>query len=215
MNCKICFEIYDNNKHKPFTLIPCGHSFCSTCVVELKTCSLCMQDIDSIKPNYVLIENLDYIMNYELRQSIIKDLKEVEDLNFEISLLKKKVIYGVELKFESATKSLLDQIEEYKKKLLTKIELIKNKSIPKLDSHVLQIRDINSLDSLNMNAYKAEIQTEKLKLESKINLIKQISIDQIEHEIANLFLSTINLASISKEIKPYQVFIFLILKMYT
>jgi len=169
-----------------------------------------MQDIDSIKPNYVLIENLDYIMNYELRQSIIKDLKEVEDLNFEISLLKKKVIYGVELKFESATKSLLDQIEEYKKKLLTKIELIKNKSIPKLDSHVLQIRDINSLDSLNMNAYKAEIQTEKLKLESKINLIKQISIDQIEHEIANLFLSTINLASISKEIKPYQVFIFLI-----
>jgi len=26
MNCKICFENYDLNEHKPMIAIPCGHS---------------------------------------------------------------------------------------------------------------------------------------------------------------------------------------------
>ncbi len=208
MNCKICFENYDNINHKPMTLIPCGHSFCSSCVYELETCSSCRKNISDRTPNYDLIENLDYILNYELRQSIIKDLKEVEDFNFEISLLNKKVLTEFQTTFDTAIKLIVDQIDGYKLKLLTGIDLIKNKSIPKSDSQVLQIRDIKTLDLSNMKVYKDEIKAEKLKLEFKINQIKKISIAQIKSEIADLFSSPLNLSTCLDEVKSLSIYLF-------
>jgi len=152
------------------TLIPCGHSFCSSCVYELETCSSCRKNISDRTPNYDLIENLDYILNYELRQSIIKDLKEVEDFNFEISLLNKKVLTEFQTTFDTAIKLIVDQIDGYKLKLLTGIDLIKNKSIPKSDSQVLQIRDIKIKSEI------ADLFSSPLNLSTCLDEVKSLSI---------------------------------------
>ncbi len=57
MNCKICFEQYNKNKHKPVILMQCGHSVCITCLNELTTflCPICREQIITSKPNYDLI----------------------------------------------------------------------------------------------------------------------------------------------------------------
>lgn len=34
--CAVCFENYDNETRKPYSLVPCGHTFCARCVRELK-----------------------------------------------------------------------------------------------------------------------------------------------------------------------------------
>lgn len=192
MNCKICFENYDKINHKPIILLPCAHSFCSFCASQLQNCSTCRQIITGRKPNYDLIENLDFILNFELRHSVIKDLKEVDDLNFEISLLNDQVINEARTKISTAKNTLLDQMEKYKK-MLTEIDLIRVKYIPESYGQDLmtQSKDVNLLGLTNLKAYKDEIKTEKLKLESKINQIRQISIAQIDFEIANVFLTPI------------------------
>jgi hypothetical protein len=223
MNCKICFENYDNINHKPMILFPCAHSFCSTCVVQLETCSSCQQNIVDRKPNHDLLENLDQVIyvSQVLKQSVINDLKEVENLNTEMNSLNNQVLNEVQTKIDTATKIVIDQTEEYKKKLLNEIDLIKNKSFPKSDTQEigLQLKDIHLLDLSKMKSYKAEIDMEILRLESKMNQIKQISIEQIDQEIANILSNPLNLITNSKNEKfPIQVFIIsskLILKLLT
>ena len=76
MQCQICFESYDNDSHKPFTINPCGHYFCTKCVDEFnKTqciwpnpqiipakCPVCRVDIESTVINRAI---LDMMMNKE------------------------------------------------------------------------------------------------------------------------------------------------------
>jgi hypothetical protein len=59
MECKICFEKYDTEDLKPIVCMPCGHSFCSICVVQLKDCSICRRSIKDKSPNYSLLEVLE------------------------------------------------------------------------------------------------------------------------------------------------------------
>ena len=212
MNCKICFENYDNINHKPMILFPCAHSFCSTCVVKLEACLSCQINIVDRKPNYDLLENLDQVIyvSQVLKQSIINDQKEVENLNAVMNSLSSQVLNEVQTKIDITTKIVIDQTEEYKKKLLNEIDLIKNKSFTKSDTQeiALQLKDIHSLDLPKMKTYKAEIEMEKLKLESKINQIKQINIEQIDQEIANVLSTPLNLITNSKNEKfLIQVFI--------
>jgi len=68
MNCKICFENYDLNEHKPMIAIPCGHSLCSQCLIKIKhqtldVCPTCRVQITLERPNYALIM---YFIYYSL-----------------------------------------------------------------------------------------------------------------------------------------------------
>lgn len=62
MDCKICFEEYDNFERKPFSAMPCGHSFCRECIDNLKKekydCPICRNPIVSSAPNFSLMEIL-------------------------------------------------------------------------------------------------------------------------------------------------------------
>ena len=35
MNCNICFENYNDSTVKPFSITPCGHTFCEKCLDNL------------------------------------------------------------------------------------------------------------------------------------------------------------------------------------
>lgn len=36
LTCKICFNAYDSERHRPQCLVPCGHSYCAWCIGRLR-----------------------------------------------------------------------------------------------------------------------------------------------------------------------------------
>jgi hypothetical protein len=70
MQCQICFESYDNDTHKPFTINPCGHYFCVKCVNEFNKpqyewpnpqiipakCPMCRVNIESTVINRAILD---------------------------------------------------------------------------------------------------------------------------------------------------------------
>ncbi len=59
MECKICYEKFDTEIHKPIVCMPCGHSFCSNCVIQLKNCSICRRPIKEKSANFSLMDVLE------------------------------------------------------------------------------------------------------------------------------------------------------------
>ena len=61
MNCKICFDNYSDYK-KPYSIFPCNHTFCIRCLNNLTDlrCPKCRTIIRDKKPNYELIEILEF-----------------------------------------------------------------------------------------------------------------------------------------------------------
>lgn len=65
MECKVCFDKYNEFNRRPLVLMPCCHTFCLSCVIKLysdnyydslNSCPNCREEIQSLKPNYSLIE---------------------------------------------------------------------------------------------------------------------------------------------------------------
>ena len=59
MECKICFEKFNDSTFMPMICLPCAHTFCSTCVSHLSQCSLCREPISGKRPNFNLLEVLE------------------------------------------------------------------------------------------------------------------------------------------------------------
>ena len=59
MNCSICFEKYDKLELKPTTLMPCGHTLCKKCLIQLKKqtsqCPTCRVEVQNENPNYAIL----------------------------------------------------------------------------------------------------------------------------------------------------------------
>jgi hypothetical protein len=55
--CEICFENFDEKQHVPYTLFPCGHTYCEHCVINFNTnkCPTCTTVIQFKTKNWALI----------------------------------------------------------------------------------------------------------------------------------------------------------------
>ena len=94
MNCEICIEKYNDKENKPYSLIPCGHSFC----IKVKQCSKCRIEINAKLFNRALIDLLDLNLiqdtNYELKIAIKKSTNEFNELKEKFYLkLNQKQMY--------------------------------------------------------------------------------------------------------------------------
>lgn len=60
LNCLICLNNHNNDETKPLSLVPCGHSFCKTCVSKLseKLCPLCKCYFNQTIVNWSIISVL-------------------------------------------------------------------------------------------------------------------------------------------------------------
>ena len=56
MNCKICSKTYNDSSIKPYSLIPCGHSYCVLCLEKLKKCPECEAEISGKLLNHAILE---------------------------------------------------------------------------------------------------------------------------------------------------------------
>ena len=65
MSCAICFERFNTRNNKPIILMMCGHTFCSSCIQEVKKtplqgkCPTCKETIVRERPNYSLLDILE------------------------------------------------------------------------------------------------------------------------------------------------------------
>lgn len=78
MECKICYELYDEQYHYPY-IINCGHTFCRLCIEKLlneenegntenneihKKCPICRTSINTSIKNYDLVTSIRKINNF-------------------------------------------------------------------------------------------------------------------------------------------------------
>ena len=56
--CKLCIEPLDHLTHKPYSLYPCGHTYCISCIQKLSNpiCPLCREHIHEKIVNFGLLE---------------------------------------------------------------------------------------------------------------------------------------------------------------
>ena len=91
MECKICFEKYDQQLRKPVS-INCGHSFCKTCLSSLKVsnsyaCPTCRQSITNEQPNYTVLDLLDLTLIVDVHELLSLASFNAFSCSIEISLV--------------------------------------------------------------------------------------------------------------------------------
>ena len=61
MECEVCLEVFDQNDHQPYCLMPCLHSFCFKCLSKLasKSCPICCKKIENKCLNFTLYEMIN------------------------------------------------------------------------------------------------------------------------------------------------------------
>ena len=129
MECPLCFELYDEIQRKPFSINPCGHHFCNTCLgkINKKSCPTCRGKLQSKTVNRGLLDLINSETSIQnginhnnkkiklLQNSLIE---EVENLIGEWKSRKEN-----EMKiFNKKIKSLIDDVENDKVLKISKIE---------------------------------------------------------------------------------------------
>jgi hypothetical protein len=59
-NCDLCFINFNTSNNKPYSLYPCGHTFCLECINKLKynKCPIDREQFDGKAPNFWIIKNM-------------------------------------------------------------------------------------------------------------------------------------------------------------
>ncbi len=198
MNCKLCTHKYNKSERRPFVLIPCGHTYCSCCVTHLKnkdtiqpfTCPKCKKRVKSETLNLDLLEmlsmNLIVDVNAELKQSILKDLKEIKkikskleincehklnDSKSKIHLIRtqmNKRIDSFKAQFHDHAEMLVCRLDDLEKSMLYSIdELISAEQESNDETTCQKVKNIDEMDRNQLNDLKQELATIKQKLDTK------------------------------------------------
>lgn len=58
--CEICLNSYDAITRKPYSLVPCGHSFCILCMNQMQNfnCPVCRAQFSNKIPNWEILKLL-------------------------------------------------------------------------------------------------------------------------------------------------------------
>ena len=180
MNCSICREGFDEIIHKPHTLNPCGHCFCSKCISTLskRECPECREKIKSEIINYGILNLLSSSRpstlppNPERETKIFKSLENA--LN-EMDELKKNLADTLKKKQTECR----DLIEDMKKKIQKETEHKINRLLN--DNQKLQ----SELDILYQNVVA---RLNNLSLTEKL----ETDLDQFEQDFSCLSLSELS-----------------------
>ena len=85
MECKICYEKYNENLKKPYSFQPCSHTFCIECINNLNKleCPRCKREIKDKQPNFDLLEALEELIS---EVNLIKSCKVTSLVRAKISV---------------------------------------------------------------------------------------------------------------------------------
>jgi hypothetical protein len=199
MECKICFEKYDQQLRKPVS-INCGHSFCNTCLSSLKVsnsyaCPTCRQSITNEQPNYTVLDLLDLNLivdpNSLLKENINESLKKIHEKNRNLHINCVKKLNEINIQLETAnsvinekTTKLINKIISRKNFLSGEADQISKNLSEKVKKILSNSNEITASTSLiDLNSFgKKELESIMAKLNDKIKNIdsNQNNLDQIQ-----------------------------------
>lgn len=202
MNCDICYDDYNSNEKKPFTLVPCGHTFCIKCINSLMSreasCPNCRKKISEKIPNYGLVGllelnlvpdlNTDLKKSISLRQNEIKEAKEDYDLKFNKKLNESnKKIEQIKSQIVSHSDALIQTINQNKTDVLNEIQTHSSEFKQRLDSlnssqsedEIIDYNwnDLSKLDRNELNNLLKNLYSIKSKFNSKLEELNRLGID--------------------------------------
>ena len=170
MNCEICFEIYTKTEHKPYTLIPCGHTYCIECIEKVKSlskihkCSQCSEIVQEYKPSYAILkileQNLDFIdfSNIKLKQVVVELINQINDTKTNIYLLKEKKLQNNQYKINVIKNEISNHSTDLLNTLLNNQESINKQA----DTFHKNLCDNLTLDSAEEETYLNEVSSKEL-----------------------------------------------------
>lgn len=197
MNCKICYEKYDKENHKPITLMPCGHSLCTNCLVELKKqflviCPACRNAVSCDKPNYDLIDLLDLNtktdVKVSIRRSINRELKEFKEMFKEFCSHSERITQE-SLNYTNALKNLINQksnewinvIQLNQTELLARVDTMHNGLADKVQTLMneqmtrqLKSKNLKQMDQNELLEFRVDLSKFKHELYEKIDKLTKL-----------------------------------------
>lgn len=77
--CDTCYESFNHDENKPYSIVPCGHEFCLKCIDDLTNneCPTCSSQIEHKIINWGLLKAIeDLASDYDVFISYQWDIKE-------------------------------------------------------------------------------------------------------------------------------------------
>ncbi len=188
MDCKICYEIYDNALRKPISL-SCGHTFCSRCLDTLSRmgnneCSICKKRITSKLSNFALLDVIDTQQKVES-----KLVEEIENYTKQMEKIKKDIYYRCYQNLENfynMINSIKNKINNRSSQLIKQIE----RQRIELNEEANSIQEVQSqkiksiLKRYEYDLPKDYRKMEKQELEKiKLQLSKAVAISNPENDV--------------------------------
>ena len=170
MNCEICQDSFNLAEKKPLLLLPCCHTYCSECILQLKepTCPNCRQLIMSTKPNWSFMKLLPESKVDKLKADIKSYLNQTESLKakFHSQLEQKLDVSKTKItqwnsQIVSKTNELINMMYGIQKNLLNQTEQLSNR----LTAHLIDLEEKQS---------KIEISA-KLRFTDRIERFEQLT----------------------------------------
>lgn len=215
MNCEVCSEIYNDTNHKPYTLIPCGHTYCLDCIERLKSlseqahfkCNHCNEPVEDYKPSYAIMKILDQKLCLEysdlkLKQTVFELINNINDMKTSIYFLKEKKVKDNQYKINVIKNEISNQSTDLLNILLNNQEKIVQQADSfqknlvntlKLDSleeerflHELDTKDLNQVERGELSSIKTNLMKIKSNLTFKSNLLNEIDLGLESNNFFNL-----------------------------
>jgi len=193
MECKICFETYNETDRLPKMITNCGHTFCFLCVKKITKCPTCIRQISGTITNY---NTLDFINNTAPKTKLDRTLErlslknENKDIKRELNLKtkeqlnkKKALIKSLKAEVDKETErkkqilihsnhKLIDELDRLEAKLDNEILSNQNDIDCEIES-IIEKLDDNDLDMVEINKLKKN----SIELKSKIKYLESVDLN--------------------------------------
>lgn len=191
MNCKLCLQDYNDSNRQPEILIPCCHTFCSSCLIKKPSCPVCNHLIFDLKTNTAIIDALNqnsfshqekvsqiesnlksfYVdYNLKLRENIEK-LNEIDDQ------ITNRVNQLVEVLFQNHF-TLKEQLQQCKSELKQQLSQILETDDESIKNHLDLIKsNLFHLDTTKKDHLNDDLDKIMHQVDSKLNDLEQFKFE--------------------------------------
>lgn len=194
-DCELCIENYNNYDKRPFSLVPCGHAVCLSCINNLQKpmCPFCRSKYENKIPNWEIIKRLPKatipIIYYQIEIKISSLHSLTNQLYTSLNLFYSNAKDKIQMAITDNANQNNNELDE-KLKILLKIVDNKHQEtqdgFEKLRKNLENLKkkielDENKYSNENLNKFKNEIEklTKNTMEKSDFLSLKQSQLDQV------------------------------------
>lgn len=201
MDCEICLEEFDHTIHRPFSLSPCMHTLCISCLNNLseKKCPLCTKVINDNNTNWTLLKLVPESTYDKLKSNCENQLNKLISINGNLDLKRKDEIEKISKKIDKIRSQinvrlndLINLIQKQKLKLMDQTENIENYLEKRMfnysgthltqeeTSNIKNHLDNNSLSESDLKKLAEQLNDSINETNEKLDFIDKVNYDDYE-----------------------------------